>query len=173
MSAPAVLVVGVGVDDDVGAELEAGVEPGLEPRGEALVVGQADDVLDPVFAGHLDRAVGRAVVDHQQLDRVDSRRISRGMSAIVAGSVCSSFEAGDLDDQLHDDGQGIRAIGPIAVGARVLSQGEGALRAVHGLSSTPLTLCHPREERSPGTLTTSPALPRACDVLRGALNPGE
>ena len=70
----AVLVVGVGVDDDVGAELEAGVEPGLEAGRQALVVGQADDVLDPVLAGDLDRAVGRAVVDDQQLDRRRSRR---------------------------------------------------------------------------------------------------
>ena len=37
--------------------------PGLEAGGEALVVGQADDVLDAVLAGDLDRAVGRAVVD--------------------------------------------------------------------------------------------------------------
>ncbi len=42
----AVLVVGVGVDDHVGAELQTGVEPGLEAGGEALVVGQPDDVLD-------------------------------------------------------------------------------------------------------------------------------
>ena len=73
----AVLVVGVGVDDDVGAELEAGVEPGLESGGEALVVGQPDDVLDPVLARDLDRAVGRAVVDDQQLDLVDALDLAR------------------------------------------------------------------------------------------------
>ena len=74
----AVLVVGVGVDDDVGAEFQAGVEPGLEAGGQALVVGQADDVLDPALAGDRDGAVGLAVVDHQQLDLVDAVRARGG-----------------------------------------------------------------------------------------------
>ena len=55
----AVLVVGVGVDDDVGAELEAGVEAGLEAGGEALVVGQPDDVLDAAARGR-PRPCGRS-----------------------------------------------------------------------------------------------------------------
>ena len=50
-----VLVVGVGVDDDVGAELEPGVEPRLEARRQALVVGQLDDVVDAVGPRDLDR----------------------------------------------------------------------------------------------------------------------
>ena len=74
----AVLVVGVGVDDDVGAELQAGVEPGLEAGRQALVVGQADDVLDPVLARDLDRAVGRAVVDRPA---ARSRRCRRSGAA--------------------------------------------------------------------------------------------
>jgi hypothetical protein len=52
-----VLVVGVGVDDHVGAELEAGVEAGLEGGRQALVVGQANDVVDTGRASYLDRAV--------------------------------------------------------------------------------------------------------------------
>ena len=113
----AVLVVGVGVDDDVGAELQAGVEPRLEARREALVVGQADDVLDPVLAGDLDRAVGRAVVDDQQLDRVDALDLARDVGD-RGGEGRLLVEAGDLDDQLHiGTGQGIRG-----VGARVLSR---------------------------------------------------
>ena len=46
-----VLVVGIGVDDHVGAELESGVQPGLEARRQSLVVGQADDVVDAAVAG--------------------------------------------------------------------------------------------------------------------------
>jgi hypothetical protein len=68
-----VLVVGVGVDDQVGAQLEARVEPRLERGREALVVRKADDVLDAVRARDLDGPVGRAVVDDQPLDRVDAR----------------------------------------------------------------------------------------------------
>ena len=90
---PAVLVVGVGVDDDVGAELQRGVQTGLEARGQALVVRQADDVVDAVRAGDLDRAVGGAVVDDEPLDRVEPGT-SRGRSASVAGRVSSSFRQG-------------------------------------------------------------------------------
>ena len=68
----AVLVVGVGVDDHVGAQLQRRIEAGLEGGREPLVVGQPDDVLDPVLARHLDRAVGGAVVDHQPLDLVEA-----------------------------------------------------------------------------------------------------
>ena len=88
-----VLVVGVGVDDHVGAELQAGVEAGLEGRGEALVVGQPDDVVDAVLARDLDRAVGRAVVDHEPLDRVEAVDLARQVGE-RAGSVSSSFRQG-------------------------------------------------------------------------------
>ena len=37
------------------------------------------------------------------------------------------------------------SFGTMRTGQRVLSWGEGGLRAVHGLSSTPLTPCHPLE----------------------------
>ncbi len=37
--------------------------------------------------------------------------------------------------------------GTVRTGQRVLSQGEGGLRAVHGLSSAPLPLRHPLEVR--------------------------
>ena len=103
-SAPAVLVVGVGVDDDVGAELQAGVEPGLEAGREALVVGQPDDVLDPALAGDLDRAVGRAVVDHEQLDRVEAVDRARQVGDRRRQRLLL-VQAGDLDDQLHRRGR--------------------------------------------------------------------
>ena len=89
-----VLVVGVGVDDDVGAELQARVEARLEARGQALVVRQADDVVDAVLARDLDRAVGRAVVDDEPFDGVEAVEAARGRSASVAGSVSSSLKQG-------------------------------------------------------------------------------
>ena len=54
--AAVVLVVGVRVDDDVGAELERRVEPRLEGRGEAAVVREPHDVVDAVLARDLDGA---------------------------------------------------------------------------------------------------------------------
>ena len=104
--APVVLVVGVGVDDHVGAELQRGVEPGLEAGREPLVVGQPDDVVDAVRARDLDRAVGRAVVDHEPLDGVEAGDLA-GQVGERQRAASLLVEAGDLDDQLH--GSGARA----------------------------------------------------------------
>ena len=100
MSRAVVLVVGVGVDDDVGAELQRGVEARLEARGQALVVRQPDDVVDAVLAGDLDRAVGRAVVDDQPLDDVEAGDLAREVGQRRRERVLL-VEARDLDDQLH------------------------------------------------------------------------
>ena len=89
-----VLVVGVGVDDDVGAELEAGVETGLEGEGQALVVGELHDVVDAERPSHLDRAVGGAVVDDQPLDRVEARAPRGAGPASEIGSWSSSLRHG-------------------------------------------------------------------------------
>ena len=101
MSAPVVLVVGVGVDDHVGAELEAGVEPRLEARGQPLVVGELDDVVDAVGSRDLDGGVGGAVVDDQPLDRVEPLDLAGQVRRASAGSCAFLVETGDLDDQLH------------------------------------------------------------------------
>jgi hypothetical protein len=101
----AVLVVGVGVDDQVGAELQAGVESRLECGGQAAVVGQADELLDTVLAGDLDGSIGRAVVDHEQLDLIHALDAARQVGD-RARKRRLLVEAGDLDDQLHGRGQG-------------------------------------------------------------------
>ncbi len=95
-----VLVVGVGVDDHVGAELQRGVDPGLEAGREALVVGQAHEVVDAVCAGDRDRLVGRAVVDHEPLDRVEALDLARQVGERLR-QLLRLVEAGDLDDELH------------------------------------------------------------------------
>ena len=63
-----VLKVGVEVDDDVGAHGERLLEPGGERGGEAAVRGQPHDAVGSVPAGHIRGAVGRAVVDDENLD---------------------------------------------------------------------------------------------------------
>ena len=104
---PVVLVVGVGVDDHVGAELQRRVQARLEARRQALVVGQADDVVDAVLARDLDRAVGRAVVDDQPLDDVEARQLARQV-AQRDGEGLLLVQAGDLDDELHGDALTVR-----------------------------------------------------------------
>jgi hypothetical protein len=121
---PAVLVVCVRVDDHVRPELERGVEPGLEAPSETLVVRQAHDVVDAVLARDLDRAVGRAVVDHQELDHVEAWHLARQLGQ-RDGERRLLVLAGDLDDQLHRTGPWTvqrppdreRAEGPGALGS--------------------------------------------------------
>ena len=132
MSAAVVLVVGVGVDDDVGAELQAGVEAGLEAGGQALVVGQPDDVVDAVLAGDLDGAVGRAVVDDEPLDGVEAVDLAREVGQRRRERLLL-VEAGDLDDELH--------LGPVAGVCRVGRTGVPHRRrrpdgAVHSRSAS-------------------------------------
>jgi hypothetical protein len=73
----AVLAVGVGVDDHVGAQLQSGVETRLERRREPAVTGQPYQVIDAVAPRHLHRAVGRAIVDHEPFDLIEARHLAR------------------------------------------------------------------------------------------------
>ena len=66
MSVADVLIVGVGVDDDVGAGFQAGVDAGAERRREPLAAAEADDVMHAVRARDTGGVVARAVVDHEQ-----------------------------------------------------------------------------------------------------------
>ncbi len=77
-----------------------GVEAGLEAVGEALVVGQPDDVVDAVRTRDLDGAIGRAVVDDEPLDAVEPVHLARQVGQRL-GERLLLVEAGDLDDQLH------------------------------------------------------------------------
>src|SRR3954451_543764 len=105
------LVVGVGVGDQVGPARQRRVEPGLETRGQALVVGQTDDVVDAVLAGHADGAVGGAVVDDQPLHGVEAGDLARqvGERGRERGLL---VEAGDLDDQLHGPREAVSTVPP-------------------------------------------------------------
>ena len=60
-----VLVVAVGVHDDVGTEVQASVYAGLESGGETLVAVVAHDVVNAKFAGDFNGAVCRAIVNDQ------------------------------------------------------------------------------------------------------------
>jgi hypothetical protein len=75
-----VLVVGVGVDDDVSAELHAGVDARHEGPGQTAILRKAHHVMHAELDGALRRSVGAAVVDDQHLDLVDARDASRQRS---------------------------------------------------------------------------------------------
>jgi hypothetical protein len=64
------LVVGVGVDHNVGTLLEGTLYSGHEGLGEPAVRREVDDMVDAVRSRHLHRAVCAAVIDDQPLDAV-------------------------------------------------------------------------------------------------------
>ena len=98
--AAVVLVVGVRVDDDVGAEFQRGIEAGLERRCESPVVRQTHYVVDAVLARDLDGTVGRAVVDHEPFHPLEALDLAREVGQ-RGGKGYLLVETGDLDDQLH------------------------------------------------------------------------
>jgi hypothetical protein len=92
-----VLVVAIGVDDDVGTEFEAGVDATLEGFGQPLVADVAHDVVDAVPSRGLDRGIGATVVDDEDFDRFDAGDMS--WDRREGGREGSFFvEAGYLDD---------------------------------------------------------------------------
>jgi hypothetical protein len=95
-----VLVVGVRVDDDVRAALQARFEAEHEGLGEAAVVAEAHDVLHAVLAGHGDGFVPAAVVDDEHFDRIDARDRFWQIGQ-RDGQRLRLVEAGNLDDELH------------------------------------------------------------------------
>ena len=95
-----VLVVAIGVDDDIGAQLKAGVETRLEGMSQAAVAGKPDDVVRPGLAGDFAGAVGGAIVDDEDFDLVYAFDPARdGCNGLRQGPLF--VEAGDLHDQLH------------------------------------------------------------------------
>ncbi len=95
-----VLVVGVSVDHDVGAELQAGVEAGLESGRQTFVGRKLHNVVNPALLRDFNRAIGRSVVNYQSLDQVDAVD-RRGQVGQRGGEVCLLVQAGDLDHYLH------------------------------------------------------------------------
>ena len=95
-----VLVVAVGVDHDVGAELERALHPVVEGAPEPAVAGVPHEVRDAVLLGHLDGAVRGAVVDDQYEDLVDAGD-RRGDAGQDGRERLLLVEAGDLDDEAH------------------------------------------------------------------------
>src|SRR5207253_8826013 len=102
---PAVLVVAVGVDDHVGAELERRVEAGLEGACEPEVDREAQQVGGACPLRNLGGPVLRPVVDDERLDRVEAGDRARQRGERL-GEIPLLVVAGDLDDQLRHRPEG-------------------------------------------------------------------
>ena len=122
-----VLIVAVGVDDDVRAAGESVIDAGPESLRQALVALVPHDVMDAERLRHLDGAVAGAIVDDLQLEPLDS--------VVLAGNVRERLrqglllvEAGDLDDQLYGRFHGQRHRRRPATGLAWQAAGEGPSR---------------------------------------------
>lgn len=95
-----ILVVGIGVDEDIGPVFEGILYPGLEGKSESAVLLEIHDVVEAEAFGHLHGAVGRTVVDDLVLDDLDSWDGFREICKCLGQRELFVF-AGDLDDQFH------------------------------------------------------------------------
>lgn len=95
-----VLVIGVGVDDDIGAVVQAGREAAAEGAREAEIAAVADDVIDAVALCDLHGLVGAAVVDDEPFDALEAGHLA-GQGVEGEAERGGLVVAGDLDDQLH------------------------------------------------------------------------
>ncbi len=92
-----ILVVAVGVHDDVRAELEGADHPVVERAAETLVADVVHELGDAVGARDLDGAVAAAVVDDEDDDLVDARdRLRDALEHRRKGLLL--VQARDLDD---------------------------------------------------------------------------
>src|SRR5882757_6133849 len=66
-----VLVIAVGIDQDVATELQSALHAIMERAAQTAVAGMPDEVRHAVLLGNLDRAVGRTVIDDEDDDLVD------------------------------------------------------------------------------------------------------
>jgi hypothetical protein len=74
---PAILVIGIGVDDEVGALAQRGVDTGRERGGQAALAIEADHMMHAMRVRDVRGPVGGPVVDDQVFDHVDARQRSR------------------------------------------------------------------------------------------------
>ena len=96
--AAGVLIVGVGVDDEIGVLLQRRVDAGHERRRQPLVPRQPHDVMDAVRARDVGGAVLGAVVDDEDLDHVDAGHGRRQVCQRGRQRV-GLVQARNLDDQ--------------------------------------------------------------------------
>jgi hypothetical protein len=94
----AVLVVRIGVDDDICTQLKACVQSGAERVCEAAVLRKTDNMVDAVLTGNFRGPVGAAIIDDQPLDGANAGQSSRQRLQSDAERFCFVV-TGNLNDQ--------------------------------------------------------------------------
>ena len=118
-----VLIISIGINDNVGAQFQACVKSSLKANSQTLMPWQTYDVVDPHPACHFHRLVGAAVVNDQSLDNVDARD---GGRHIDQGSWQTLFfvVTRNLDNEVHSS----RAITKLMLDCSMVIAGEQELK---------------------------------------------
>ena len=96
----AVLVISIGIDNNIGTEFEAGVKTRFEGMAQTAIFWESDNMIHAMFARDLRRAIRRTIVNDQNLDFVNTGNFARNiLNRIWQGLFF--VEAGDLDNQFH------------------------------------------------------------------------
>ena len=72
-----ILVVGIGVDYDVGIVMQTRVEPRHEGTCQAAILVMAHDVIDAALDGNADRLIVATIVHDQPFDTIETRHAAR------------------------------------------------------------------------------------------------
>jgi hypothetical protein len=96
-----VLVIAIGVDDNIRPEPEASVKPTLKGGSQAFIAVVAHDMVHAKLARYLYSPVGRAVIDNERFEHIHTRYRAGHISEhkrqrllfIVAGYLHDNFHA--------------------------------------------------------------------------------
>jgi hypothetical protein len=95
-----VLVVGVGVHDNVRALFQASFDARGKTARQPLMARQADNVMSTALPCHLCGSIRAAVIDDEPFDGVHAIQLPRQLSKRLRQRQCLVV-TGDLDDELH------------------------------------------------------------------------
>jgi hypothetical protein len=96
----AVLIVAIGVYDDIGPMCERVVHAHAEGGGETAVAAKTQDMVGAALLCYLYRAVGTAIVDDEVFDGAYAGDLTRKISKSLRQGI-SLVKAGDLDEEAH------------------------------------------------------------------------
>jgi len=96
----AILVVAIGIDNDIGPCGDGVLDPGLKAARQPLVALLAQDVVHAEPSGDLDGVIGRAVIHDLDFDRADPLDLARD-SGQDRRQRALLVQAGDLDDEFQ------------------------------------------------------------------------
>ena len=75
-----ILVVAVGINDDVSPQDQAAIDPGSKGMAQAAVARKPDDVVSTVFECHRYGSIGASIIDDQDFDTIDTGNVPRNIA---------------------------------------------------------------------------------------------